>query len=136
MESFDGQYIKFDGKNLKLNSPDGTALAAMDELKLFKKMVQLRKKETNEQIRIIRSEAAEKRAHRGPASLDLGYLLFRGTKFGPTMRTLGMAGRASDRSNVQSQIEPHENYKRQLEFILTHLTKIEIMLKKEIMTNY
>jgi hypothetical protein len=135
IDEFDGQYFKFDGKSMKLNSPDGTAIYALEEVKIFKKIVRLQKKEITEKMRIIRAEAAAERISNGPASLSFGALFFKGTKLGALSRTWGSLSRASDRQKVNNILSPYEEAKQQLEIMLMNLERFEIALRKEIIAN-
>ena len=134
MQAFNGTYIKFTGTELSLNSPDGTASIAMEELKLFKKIAQMAKKEVNEQMRIIRAEATDRRATQGPASLGTGALLFKGTKLGSFFRTAGTIDRANERRRDQAELAPYEAEKRVIEKVLIGVAQFEITLKKELLT--
>jgi hypothetical protein len=127
---FAGQYITFNGSMFNLTCDPDQASDASEELKLFKKMLQLRKKEINEEMRIIRAEASATRAHQGPASLGFGALAFKGSKLGSMFRTFGTIARASQRSGTQNNLSPFEDKKRQIERIAIAVGQAEIALKK------
>jgi hypothetical protein len=132
MENFNGQYVKLNNAELSLSAINGGEFAAIEEVKIAKRILQLRKKELNEQMRIIRANASEKRAHQGPASLGFGALLFRGTKAGSFFRTMGSINRASDRSTTQSELAPYEFEKRNIEKFLIGIAQMELVLKKAV----
>jgi hypothetical protein len=131
MENFEGIYVKFISPNLSFNGESENAKDGLEELKVFKKIAQLEKRQINESLRLIRDENKDRMIARGPASQGLFALAGRGTKFGSVARTLGAISRTAERQSNNRLLAPLENQKALIENILVAVSKLEIALKKE-----
>ena len=128
--TFDGAFIKFNGRQLQCNATAVNAEDALRELRVFKKMINAEKRKVNEAMRQIRSEFATLATEKGPASQGFLALLFRGTRFGGLARTVGSIDRQADRRRKEDALAPHEEYKRAIEKVLTGIDQIDVALNK------
>jgi hypothetical protein len=112
-----------------LKCEDEDDQTALGEVKLFKKVVQTKKKQIREHIQTVRLNHRVKMANQGPASLGLGATLFKGTSAGAAFRTLGTAKRSSQRADLANELKPYENLIQVYDQMIIVCDRIENQVK-------
>lgn len=128
-EGFD--FIKYDGNTLNLVSTKSESdnRQALEELKILKKAVQFEKQNIRFAAQSARQQYQQKVANRDPMVWTTGT----GT-FGRVMRGMTRGSRAIDRSNQASINQNFNVLIRTCDAILQGIAKIELVIKKELLT--